>query len=528
MPELAPPIPAEADVVQPHQLALHLRQAGAALGVAAVGFVGGFVVGDMLPTPVELGPHEATVRLIPESEIQIDAGPIGKASIDQHKTPFGGLAVKIGEIPDGDGAPLGAGEVRQYEQFFSRPGLATIESNVRSALLTRGFESGPIGAVGLELAYLLFGVRDKRRLRAVTMTALSLAVLTASTPPPEHAPAPENAALAAMGVHGVRIDGKVLETLVNKYGPMAVNYIKSLDVYYKSAEKNLLTAYNEQLEKEKLNPDGLSQMVADGSAEQVLWISDNHCNTEMSGITADMAKQAHVLFVADTGDQTMGGTAAERLCVAVLPSRLGKDIPIFVSLGNHDSRDITAQMDTELHYRVLSGGVVDYKGYRILGDSDVMRSEFTIPIRQVGPVSPEELGQRLAAKACADGNVTLVMAHEPAEGMPSAEQNCAKLVMDGHTHVLAGPQSFTTFDGRKVTFQMTNGTTGGAAPDKMTFESRLGRDATMVMLVFDKATKDPLGYRKMVIHPDGTAEVSGIIPFSYPAQPQEQGPQRPR
>jgi predicted phosphodiesterase len=307
---------------------------------------------------------------------------------------------------------------------------------------------------------------------------------------------------------------------VNKYGQQAINYIQDLDKYYSDIESTLQTTLKDKQAEEKENPTALSRMLEIGEAESVLWISDNHCNTETAAIAADVAKSIHASWVMDTGDQTMGGTEAERLCVAILPQRLGKEVPIVVSLGNHDARDVTARMDKDLGYVVLEGKPAKVKGYTIAGDSDVMRSEFNIPYRQIGPESVAEEGERIAEVACASEDVDIVMTHEPEAALPSAEKACAPLEVSGHTHRFKGPVAHVTLDGR-VAYQMVNGTTGGAAPDKMTFESKLGQDATMVQLVFDKRTKAPLGYRTIVMHPDKTVGVGDLTAFVPPELPEK-------
>lgn len=522
-PAEAPIIPEALDDSQGIDWSLGLRKAGAIAMMSGTAFAGGFVAADMMPTDVALGPHNATVQLTMQNRAALDLGPIGSVST---RSPFpkfmevGGMKVTIQEIPDGDGTTLGPSEVKQYEQFFTEPGRDTLVGTIEEALLRRGLEGGAMAAGGSLLAYWLLKERGRaaigealrsRRLLATGMVALSLATLNSSVQT-EQAPKPtENAVLASVGLHGVSVEGKVLETLVDKYGPEAIKYIKELDAYYNDIDASLFSALKAQEQSEKADPTDLTRKLEDGSAEQVLWISDNHCNTETAGIAAKVAKYVQAAFVMDTGDQTMGGTAAERLCVAILPQQLGEKIPIVVSLGNHDSRDVTAKMDKELGYVVLDGKVVKVKGYTIAGDSDVNRSEFNVPFRQVGPESTAEESRRVAKLACGANGVDIVMVHEPETGIDSAQGNCASFVAAGHTHVVSGPKRIVSADGTKLTFQMVNGTTGGAAPDKMTFESKLGKDATMIVLIFDKQTKQPIGYREIVMHPDKTVTVGDAI-----------------
>ncbi len=520
--------------------ALSVRKAGAAAALAGAAFFGGFVAGDMLPTQVELGPHNATVQLTPNDRATLDLGPIGSANAPSplHIGPLhaGGVKIVVKEIPDGDGAPLGPNEVRQYEQFFSAPGRHAMVTTIEDALLRRGIEAGLIAAGGVLLAGWVLRSSGReavaealksRRMLAVVGAGLASAVLASSTPAPAVTPRPENAVLAALGVHDINVDGKALETAVNKYGPAAIDYVHKLDAYYGGIQHSLQTAYDTKRTQEKNDPQNVAtKMLNDGAAESVLWISDNHCNTETAGIAADMAKRMHAVFVMDTGDQTMGGTSAERLCVSILPQRLGSKIPVVVSLGNHDSRGVTATTDEELGYVVLQGKVVGLKGYTILGDSDVMRNSFGESYHQEGPVTPADLSAQLAETARQAGGVDLLMIHEPQEADATVAGAWAKFAASGHTHVESGPVTAISADSTRYTYRMVNGTTGGAAPNKMTFESQLGKDATMIELVFSKQTKEPLGYRNIIMHPNGTVEVGDVTPFEKPSlKPASQGGQ---
>ena len=522
-PELVPYADEALDDARGFDWMLAAKKAGAVSMLAGTTFVGGFLAADMMPTDVALGPHDGTVQLTAANQATLDLGPIGSVST---KSPVpswigaGGIKITLREIPDGDGTTLGAGEIKQYEQFFTEPGRDALVQTVEDALIHRGLEGGGIAAGGALLSYWLLQARGReaigealrsRRLRATGMVMASMVMLAGSNHVEAQPAPPENAVLASLGVHGIRVDGKVLETVIDKYGPAAIKYIKELDAYYDGIDKNLFDALKLKEKQEKDNPTPLTEKIADGSAEQALWISDNHCNTETAGIAADVARHIKATFVLDSGDQTMGGTAAERLCVAILPQRLGGEVPIVVSLGNHDSRDVTARMDKELGYVVLDGRVTKVKGYTFVGDGDVNRSEFNVPFRQLGPESTAEESKRIAEVACKNGDVDIVMAHEPEAGIESARGNCARLVISGHTHIASGPDKFLSEDRDKLTYRMVNGTTGGAAPDKMTFESKLGKDATMIVLIFDKETKQPIGYRNIVLHPNQSVSISDAI-----------------
>ncbi|HSD55963.1 MAG TPA: metallophosphoesterase, partial [Candidatus Saccharimonadales bacterium] len=467
-------------------------------------------------------PHKATVRIISEQELQVDLGPLGELSTKSPLPVFGVKAV-IKEVPDGNGAEAGQDEIKQYTQLFSEPERQAMQANATSALIRRGITYGVLGVGTTVGGAWLLGSRGRglakelsqsKRVQAAAGVVLSMALLTGSAQSEHTSGFHQDAFLASIGLPGVKMKGKLLEIVASKFGPDTINYIHELDDYYKVIEKNLDVAYAAKLEEEKRTPSIITQQIEEGNVDQALWISDNHCNTETASIAAEMANKIDAVFVLDSGDQTMGGTAAERPCAAALPNKLHDGIPIVVSLGNHDSRDVTAKMDKELGYTVLESKPVDVKGYRFLGDSDVNRSEFNVEFHQVGPESSEEQAARLAQIAQEDGAIDIAMTHEPETGDDIAKSETAKLVLSGHTHTFRAPKTTVSPDGSRVTYQMVNGTTGGAAPNKMTFESKLGKKATMVVLYFNNETHDPVGYRKIELHTDQQVVVGDIVPFA--------------
>jgi hypothetical protein len=520
--------------IEPQQFGAveRLKRVGAYATLAAAGFTGGAIYGAMSPANVTLGPHEATVQVIAADELQIDLGPLGELSVESH-TPIGGVKVVVKEVPDGDGATADQSEAKQYTQFFSEPERQTMQHEATWSIAKHALTYGGIGAGSALLGGWAIGRRGRqatkdvlqsRRLQAVLGVGLSLGILTGSSQIETSKPFAQDPFLASIGLPGVHMDGKLLEIIASKFGPDTIGYLHNLDDYYREIETNVQTAYDAKLAQEATISPAASQK----ETEDAVWISDNHCNTQTASIAAGLANKISAVFVLDSGDQTMGGTAAERPCAAALPNRLDDGIPMVVSLGNHDSRDVTAKMDKDLGYKVLDSTPIEVNGYRFLGDSDVNRSEFNVPFHQVGPESTKQQAARLADAAAKAGDIDIAMTHEPETGNDIAQRTLAKLVLAGHTHVFRAPTTTISPDGTEATYQMVNGTTGGAAPNKMTFESRLGKDATIVILRFDKQTKSPIAYRTIVMHPDKTVQISNMVPFAPNVPPYVRGTELPR
>ncbi|HYH74992.1 MAG TPA: metallophosphoesterase, partial [Candidatus Saccharimonadales bacterium] len=297
---------------------------------------------------------------------------------------------------------------------------------------------------------------------------------------------------------------------ITEYAPEVLKHIKEIDAYYADVRQNLDAAYEAKLLQEQSSSTILGSMSADSPTETVVWTSDIHCNGGMAGIAGWFAQKTKPAFLLDTGDLTMGGTEAEKLCVTYLPQAAG-DIPIIAAAGNHDSPDITIKQMKAAGYKVLEGDVIDFNGYRILGDKDVMRSPFGTGIYQWGEESSAQQAARLATKACEqDRPVDILAIHEPVGDLTDLFVGCAKFIASGHLHKVEGPTPYTNTLG-DTTITMLTGTTGGAAAGKQTVSSKLGQNATITQLVFNAETKDPLGYRLITFQPDKQVVVGDLI-----------------
>jgi predicted MPP superfamily phosphohydrolase len=506
-----------------HHLTWIQRAGKIAAGLTLISGAGAAAGTMAMPTEVTIGPHRAEVELTLDPRLHLDLGFLGSASMPMPGDHIvGGAHVTLKEVPAGDNTELGATELAQYQRFFTEAGLQSDAEAAAEALAERALHSAGIAlalsgfalwAIGAAGRRAIHETGTSRRFKLSTLTIATMTALTASTATNEATPQRQdsNAILEAAGLQDVHVEGKILEAVVYKYGPNAVKYMRDVNAYYQDIGLSLATAYDTKRKQEALSLKPLNQQINQGKTDQILWISDNHCNTGMSQVAGQFARTLNAPFILDTGDATLGGTAAEKPCLSVLPQQAG-DTPIVMALGNHDDAAITAAQARSLQYIVLDGKPTLVKGYTIIGEPDVMRSPLNIPFHQVGDVTREEQGARVARASCEAGGVDIMALHEPETVAAATATACAKFIGSGHMHRVIPPKAYSNALGTSG-FTMTNGTSGGAAESKVTVGSRLGKDATLTVLIFDKTTHDPLGVRVITIKPDKQVIVGDIQPL---------------
>jgi hypothetical protein len=203
----------------------------------------------------------------------------------------------------------------------------------------------------------------------------------------------------------------------------------------------------------------------------------------------------------------MGGTAYEEFCVQILDNALPRGKRVF-SGGNHDGPETEGQMDSH-GYSVLNGRVIEMARLRILGDDDVMRSEFGTDIRQEGSETNEQLGVRLADTACADKEgVDILVVHEEQAAAESLARNCVSTVLSGHVH----QESVNTSKdvaGSSV-FQLVGDNASGTKKERPSL-GPVETPATIYSIRYSKATGKALAYQTITINPDATVSIGSSV-----------------
>jgi hypothetical protein len=511
---------------------LEVARKAAVIGtLGAIGAVGAASASLMSANEGSLGPHRIEASLNPFSpDAELEIGGFGSfiRRTPLHVDSFDiGIKIELKEIPSGDGAVLGTNELQKYLQLFSTAGLASdLQANGRQ-MSERAAWYGLLG-LGLGMvSYPLVGSRGRTALanglrsgrgKALRLGLAGLLPLMGIPSDLSYTAEPVaygNPVLEAAGWPGVKAKGLILETVVNKIGAEVVHRLQDKDHFYQGLQDAFGPSYEAQLLKEQETPSALVQRMQRGETETILWGSDMHCNLDMAAILAIVAKKMGAVLIIDSGDTTMGGTAAEKFCLKVLPEKTNHQIPILFAPGNHDSSTTIQQATDVGYYSFDRNKIIEIAGYKIAGGPDHMRSAPGVPYHLEGTETPQQQSKELAKIACEAGGVNLAVLHEAKTDI--VEQGCASFLLSGHIHIIKPPvqHKAPTVAPYTIAYNMINGTTGGGEEGQFTFMSKLGKDATMIQLICDKQTKKPLGYRVITFTKAGAVQVGPATGLDY-------------
>ncbi|MFE7406180.1 metallophosphoesterase family protein [Isoptericola sp. NPDC057559] len=509
---------------------------------------------------LSLGPHEAVYEVDTDGLVVADLGPLGTLEIDS-PLPLGlGLDVVVKEIPadlsavDQAGTlDMLAGDLQNYLQFFSSP-QETASTVARALLWDAGRRTVAamvvVVAVGFGLR-LLLGAARRRELSArlaprtweitAGVAVTSLVVVTVASGgvvQPDTQGRPASSVFAGTALEGATITGR-LAGVVDTYGGQLVGLYKQNEEFYAAADDDLVAAWDAwdathadaadasgspspsgTPDEAVAPPDGSatpSPSPSDDDLVTLLVVSDLHCNTGMTPLIRTTAERAGVDVVLNAGDTTMNGTSVEKVCVDSFATAPPRGVPMVVSDGNHDSQ-LTSNMEAARGQTVLDGKVVEVKGVRILGDRDALETRVGGGTNVARERTPEEQAADLAATACEDGGVDLLLIHTPAVGLDALDTGCVPFQVSGHTHKRSGPEQV----GQGIRY--VNGSTAGAAPSQPTVGPLHGT-AQMTLLRFDPEARRMVDVQVVSVTPDGDATIGDrepvpeIVPPSDDALP---------
>ncbi|HSX06546.1 MAG TPA: hypothetical protein VLG92_02405 [Candidatus Saccharimonadia bacterium] len=537
------------------------RLIGAAiLTLACSGLAGGIAGGveaGVTPTGIELGPHQATAQFTPsDSRFRIDLGPLGSADRPSN-WEMGGVKIVVKEIPvPANQTALGnaGATASQYEQLLADPNhiekaaihtVATrIEHNsIEGAAL---FGAAGLGLYGLTVRQrhrkqqthasalqtiselenlteeqrntLLGGInttpRSWSRLCGGVMVASMLLLTACGDSSTQHTKAPDQTAdhiLDGTPLQGFRLHGALLELLVDEGGGRLKDFIRTNNTYYDQVAANFNHTFTEKFQETPLAHDNLVY---------VLSISDNHCNIGMDRVHGAIAKAFRVAGVIDSGDMTMSGTRAEEECVSSEADALtAPGRKLLLAAGNHDSPTIE-DLATKHGFSVLSlGTTTDLAGLKVMGTSDPNQSQVGVKIHPRGIETVTDVAGALA-RAARIQHPDILVAHEPEMIQPALDEGDAPFGIAGHTHTFVPPQETNQYTG---SFMMIEGTSGGAKKDTLTI-GPLQQTAVETVVVFDKTTKQAVGYYLIQTQPDQTVTISDFRPIDpTPVSPRTPG-----
>lgn len=527
------------------------------LGVLLAVVAAGIFAVTTARTDLSLGPHRAHYAMTSTGLVVVDLGPLGTVELDS-PLPLGlGLEARVEEIPEevtsvGQFDTLDAlgSDLNAYIQFFSGP-QATV-SDVGWALARDAAQRfvvafGMIVVVGWG-TYLLLGRARREELVArarphvpVVAGALVLVIVvsTVATSGTNNSRSEQGRTATAVfngtPLEGARITGR-LAGVVDTYGGMVVQTYEDNEQFYALAALNVSDAWQQReartaAENDRLGAllasrpdDGLAdhteepqdeeqdaQEAADDDVELVtlLVVSDLHCNIGMAPVIKEAAIHSGADAIINGGDTTMNGSTVEKFCVTTFAGAAPKGVPFVSVTGNHDSV-ITAQDMTDSGMIVLDGSVAEIAGMRMLGDADPNETRIGVGTQSVGPESAQEVGARLAERACEQNDpVDVLLVHTPYVGQAALDSGCVNVQLSGHLHRRIGPENI----GQGVRY--VNGTTAGAVEGELTVGPLRGT-AEMTVLRFDPESRTMVDYQLITIKPDASAHVGAALRFPRP------------
>ncbi|HEY8718793.1 metallophosphoesterase family protein [Pengzhenrongella sp.] len=493
---------------------------------------------------LSLGPHEARYAVTTDDLVTLDVGPLGTVQIDS-PLPFTlGVRVTVEEIPADVSAvdPVRTladlqKDFKGYVQFFSAPQASVADATralVLDALLRSVIAFACLVAIGVAGRALLGAPRRaelaamlaprRRALVGSGLLVLMVAVTAVgSLNPTERRPTgqPASSVFDGTALEGARITGR-LAGVIDTYGGKVIEAYHKNQEFYRSADRSLTTAFELRIAETRSRARALALLrvpKAEGPAPAavpepakpvtLLMVSDIHCNVGMAPLIATAARLSGADVVLDGGDTTINGTAVEQYCVTTVARAVPHGIPIVVSDGNHDSREISAQ-ERRAGMTVLAGKVVKVAGVRILGDRDPNETRIGEGTFLSHNESAAAEGERLAKVACDDGKVDLLLIHTPPVGDVALQSGCVPVQLSGHLHVRVGPAPF----GQGVRY--VNASTAGAALGQPTVGPLHGT-AELTVFRFDPVKHVVVDYRLISVRPDRSAAVGPWVPFPTPA-----------
>ncbi|MEJ5945165.1 metallophosphoesterase [Pseudokineococcus basanitobsidens] len=496
-----------------------------------------------------LGPHVADYEVTTDGEVALDLGPLGALVVDSPLPVHLGLDVVVEEIPRGVtdiGTPdrtldLLGGDLQRYLQLFAAP-QATIDvvtHDLVTDAVRRWLVAWAVLVAAAVFLRLALGRRRRDELaalagrhRVVGAVLLVVALVGAAVAAGARPEAPQDASSQEASpvfdgtpLEGARITGR-LAGVVDLVAGYVTDEIRQNDEFYDEVTDRLERAWAQRSTDDPVVGDvagpgpsttatpsaGVPSAAASSAAapaaastaspspsprddvRTALVVSDLHCNVGMAEPIGRLAELASVDLVLDAGDTTVNGTSVEQTCVSAVAGALPDDVPVVVADGNHDSATTSSQ-ERDAGWTVLEGDVVEVAGLRVLGAPDPRATRILQGTSSAGGSSAAEVADRLARTACDDGDVDLLLVHDPSVGEPALGTGCVPAQVSGHYHVRTDPEQV----GEGIRY--ISSSTAGATLGQPTVGPLHGT-AEMTLLRVDGSTGDVLSWRVVSVTPD--------------------------
>ncbi len=403
-----------------------LRRFGAAVALGLVGGLLGLSLGGTVNHDV--GPLATSMRVLPtwQGGTTVEIPPLGELVLDTHAGPLG-LRASLEGV-----------DVEAAQRLLKHPSLlsglqTTLETDLVEGLrlaVLRSLLMAALGAVLLS-ALVMRRVRDTLVGSATAVTAMGASFAVAfATWNPASISEPRYTGLLTSAPSVVGSADQIVSEF-SMYGDQLAHIVQNVTGLYTVTSQLPILPPEEDLVR-------------------ILHVSDLHLAPQAWDVIRTVAKQYRVDMVVDSGDITDHGSGPENRYVREIRHI---DVPYIWVRGNHDSMVTERAMRQLDNVVVLDGSVRTVKGLRFLGAGD---PTFTPDksLVEAGPEAVTHVAEGLAATAEADGDVDVVVYHDPTSS--SVFDGHASMVLSGHLHYRKVRQ------GGGGTWRMVQGSTGGS------------------------------------------------------------------
>lgn len=313
-------------------------------------------------------------------------------------------------------------------------------------------------------------------------------------------------------------DGSVLEgaratgwmnLLVNKFGVEALDRVDSINKFSDKAVKNLRKEF--ELAPQPFETKGTTT---------VLGFEGLKCNPAMMPVIGETLSLSNADFAVSAGDDVLGQENIDGLCLDRLVSQT-KGTDIYMSMGNHSTRQTAKQAEKVGVIMLKAGEVVEKDGLLIAGAPD----SYAYGVFEEEPDEPGfparvELGAKVAKIACEQEKlVSIVALNQRRAADEVAQSGCVSTVMTGgidHDY-----QIFSTGD--TETTYILEKSAGGATYEEgsLNFETLEPPEvsANLYRYVFDQQSGKLLYFQVITVNPDATVHMAPPALTSFAISP---------
>lgn len=306
--------------------------------------------------------------------------------------------------------------------------------------------------------------------------------------------------------------------LTGPFKPLIAEAVNSVDSLSKS-EQAFYDKVAANRDQEFLAHYGADTLEKRSDVLRIMVLDDLQGTSGMARTVAESARRASADAIINLGDLTATGTQQEAYLsylksytVEVL-ARYAGDIPVYSSLGRHDTPAVAAYAK-KVHITVADGGKQKIAGAQFVGINSPYIVNFGDAAQLIDPdITTDTVAAKLRDTACADRPLA-VFTHDKELLDPVTASGCVPIVIGGHDYTGLPSQNVSTSDGG-ITRRIILGSTGGhGAGDGLGGLSTPRNNAPFVLLSIDKKTGS-VTVDTTTVHPDAsvTMQTTRLAPL---------------